>query len=368
MKFPIMFLFVLVLFADPCRGAVFQAPGQGLDLLGAGLHRPSWRVTEPCVYGEWAWQKNEQISFQVHQSATVQDYLDQKSGGAGVGVNFFLIGGRAATDFLIRRTEHQKQVSLIFEVDYHYGSVWLKDPKLNPSGLKALSLTPEGQEDGCGTHYVDEARVGAKFMLAASLSFHSEEAYKRFKTKISVSFLFGLIKITKEFVKEFRDLAAEATLIVDAIQVGGQNIIPQHLLQPQYCKPDGIERCGQAFQELYQLIFGKDYLREALAGDLFLLRPESFMMRPYQDLNQGFVMGQGTRPPEHWNNGLENLLAESMERSRMISHLESTQFFTTDPEMKQMIQLKIEELSAENRAAHARIQQCRRAPYDGCAI
>src|SRR5687768_12681709 len=87
------------------RGSTLFHPNQTLDLLGSGFDTTTRRVTDGCLTGQRSVKSHPRMSIRTHFGASLDEFLSEHKGSAGSGLDVWIVGGRAQTDFLIRSTE-----------------------------------------------------------------------------------------------------------------------------------------------------------------------------------------------------------------------------------------------------------------------
>lgn len=243
---------------------IFAGP-DALPRIGSGLESVSNQWRSPCVDGTvQPSAANRSITMKMYASQSASEILEDQRGYGSLKVDFWVLGAKARSEFILRNSESRTQSSLMWSVEYRGGSVFLNKRQLNARGLQALARPKGEQRQLCGDLFIISAALGAKFYLAASLVFHSEVKYRYFKTKVSASAFGGLLKKEKSSIDEVRSAAQNAWLSVQAFQYGGDTFDLDLLSASHvsYCPMDNLEPCLNRFTALHRYGFGTDGFRK----------------------------------------------------------------------------------------------------------
>jgi hypothetical protein len=243
---------------------IFAGP-DALPRIGSGLESVSSQWRSPCVDGTvQPSAANRSITMKMYASQSASEILEDQRGYGSLKVDFWVLGAKARSEFILRNSESRTQSSLMWSVEYRGGSVFLNKRQLNPRGLNALTRPKAEQRQICGDQFIIGAALGAKFYLAASLVFDSEVKYRYFKTKVSASAFGGLLKKDKSSIDEVRSAAQNAWLSIQAFQYGGDTFDLDLLSTSHvsYCPMDNLEPCLERFSALHRYAFGADGFRK----------------------------------------------------------------------------------------------------------
>ncbi|MDQ3233251.1 MAG: hypothetical protein M3Q07_15650, partial [Pseudobdellovibrionaceae bacterium] len=197
--------------------------GGSLTSIGAGVDSVSGKLSGRCLDGSIEdGPANATMSFQTMMTETIDDVLEQERGYGSASVDFWIVGAKAKTEFLIRNTETETQSSILWKFDYRGGTKVFRKRSVNALGLQALSI-PSKAGRTCGDSFISGAEMGARFWLAVNLIFENEEKYQYFKTKVSASAMGGLVKKSKTSIKEVQNIAKGAYLSIQYLQYGGES-------------------------------------------------------------------------------------------------------------------------------------------------
>jgi hypothetical protein len=191
--------------------------------IGSGLESVSNQWRSPCLDGSiLPSAPNRSITMKMYASQSASEILEDQRGYGSAQVDFWVLGAKARSEFILRNSESSTQSSMMWSVEYRGASVHLGKRQLNGRGQNALTRPLSEQRQLCGDQFIVGAALGARFFLAASLIFDSEVKYRYFKTKVSASAFGGLLKKEKSSIDEVRRMAQDAHLSIQAFQYGGE--------------------------------------------------------------------------------------------------------------------------------------------------
>jgi hypothetical protein len=235
--------------------------------------------------------------MKMYASQSASEILEDERGYGSLKVDFWVLGAKARSEFILRNSESRTQSSIMWSIDYRGASVVLNKRRLNARGRQALGQPAAEQRRLCGDQFILGAALGAKFYLAASLLFDSEVKYRYFKTKVSASAFGGLLKKDKSSIDEVRRAAQNATLSVQAFQAGGDTFDLDLLAASHvsYCSMENLDPCLDRFTALHRYAFGPEGFKKHAATPL----PEKLAVlwlqsSSYEDA--GFFLGDTGSP------------------------------------------------------------------------
>jgi hypothetical protein len=243
---------------------IFAGP-DAYSRMGSGLESVSNQWRPSCLDGSiQPSAANRSITMKMYASQSASEILEDQRGYGSAQVDFWVLGAKARSEFILRNSESRTQTSLMWSVEYRGASAYLNKRQLNARGRQALTRPLAEQRQLCGDQFIIGAALGAKFYLAASLVFDSEVKYRYFKTKVSASAFGGLLKKDKSSIDEVRRAAQNAFLSIQAFQYGGETFDLDLLSASHvsYCSMDNIEPCLDRFSALHRYAFGADGFRK----------------------------------------------------------------------------------------------------------
>ncbi len=321
--------------------------------IGSGLESVSNQWRSSCLDGSiQSSAANRSITMKMYASQSASEILEDQRGYGSAQVDFWVLGAKARSEFILRNSESSTQASLMWSVDYRGASLYLNKRQLNARGLQAITRPLTEQRQLCGDQFIIGAALGARFYLAASLVFDSETKYRYFKTKVSASAFGGLLKKDKTSIDEVRRMAQGAHLSIQAFQYGGDTFDLDLLSASHvsYCSMDNLEACLERFSALHRYAFGVDGFRKHVDSR----KPEQLAVlwlhaSPYQDA--GHFLSEHHAPAAidpgfvplseqlfQWNGAVQQnisqLRARLADTSRLASEKESAQRQLTALETK----------------------------------
>lgn len=246
------------------EAAQILAGPDSFQRLGMGLDSPSGQWRPSCLDGTVAAAApNRSLNLKIYATQTADAILEDQRGFGSAQVDFWVVGAKARSEFILRNSESVSQASYIWSLEYRGASMIWDQRQLNARGLSAAKLEPEQQRKLCGDQFIQGSVLGARLYLAATLVFQSQEKYRYYKTKVSASGLGGLFKKDKKTISELREIAGDAYLSIQILQLGGQTFDLDLLAatQSSYCSMAKIENCLDRFTALHRYAFGPDGFR-----------------------------------------------------------------------------------------------------------
>ena len=239
--------------------------GQGYDSMTGGT-RP-----ERCVRGAYWAGGRTSSTFRFDYANSQSDFLRQTKGSASAGVNLGLIGGKGTIEFETKVEETSLSTALTFSYVIDQGRVVLWEREVTPVARQVAKLGAYEIRKVCGDSFLYAADLGAKLYLSIVFRFKDSETYKKFKTKIQISALFGAIKKTKTFTEESRDFHDSAYVQIAAHQRGGAPEVLQHILggsgvDSTQCKLSNIDPCMALFNDLLAYVKGQGGFIDQIKG------------------------------------------------------------------------------------------------------
>ncbi|MDQ3233255.1 MAG: hypothetical protein M3Q07_15670, partial [Pseudobdellovibrionaceae bacterium] len=260
----LLLLCLFLLMRDGYAAQIFVGP-DSFSRIGSGLDSASNQWRPPCFDGIiQPATPNRSITMKMYASQSASEILEDQRGYGSAQVDFWVLGAKARSEFILRNSESETQSSLMWSLDYRGASVYFNKRELNARGRAAAALPMAEQRKMCGDQFIIGAALGARFYLAASLLFDSQTKYRYFKTKVSASAFGGLLKKEKKSIDEVRQVAGDAHLSVQVFQYGGETFDLDLLSASQvsYCSMDNLDPCLERFSALHRYAFGPDGFRK----------------------------------------------------------------------------------------------------------
>jgi len=315
---------------------------------------------------------NRSITMKMYASQSASEILEDQRGYGSAEVDFWVLGAKARHEFILRNSESETQTTVFWSVEYRGAAAQLNKRQLNARGQNAASRPMLQQRQLCGDQFIVGAALGARFYLAASLVFDSQEKYRYFKTKASGSALGGLFKKDKTSIEEVRRMAQSAHLSIQAFQYGGETFDLDLLSasQASYCPMDNLDPCLERFTALHRYAFGVEGFRKNVNSR----KPEQLAVlwlhaSSYQDAGH-FLSAEDVTPGMdpgfvslsellfQWNHSVQQSIA------RVSARLADASRGNTD---KQTAQRELALLQNKAQAIHAAADVCSdQENYDTC--
>jgi hypothetical protein len=359
-----MLLLCLFFQFSQAEAAKILAGSDAWHRIGSGLESTSQQWRPSCLDGTvQASAPNRSITMKMYASQSASEILEDQRGYGSVKVDFWVLGAKARSEFILRNSESETQASLMWNVDYRAASSFFNKRQLNARGRAALLRPLAEQRQICGDQFILGAALGARFYLAASLLFDSKEKYRYFKTKVSASAFGGLLKKDKTSIDEVKRVAQGAYLSVQAFQYGGETFDLDLLAASQvsYCSMDNLDPCLERFTALHRYAFGPDGFRKHVDAG----RPEQLAVlwlnaSSYQDA--GHFLSETPAPHDddpgfvtlseqlfQWNGSVQQSIARV--NARLVNP-------ASDASAKEQAQLELERLELKSRAIQEAADLC----------
>lgn len=267
-----------VFFLGSCRSLHHrldsELEGESLDamglLLGSGWDSRSPSLPHSCIRDdvfEYGGAHSSDFTVLKDQSS---DQLTNVIGG-GLYAKASLLGLASAKvqgDVATSLATTDDTASLIYFLDITGKQVEIKRPEFNEIGKSAFDRNDFVHfREQCGNRFVKFARLGAQLFIGVKYTFTSKEQMEQVRLKISASLFWGLIKFSKTWSKEWRDMLANVRVSVEAFQIGGNADELRKVKDSVYqgsCEGNNAERCSEAVDKL--LAYGNGPFREQLDG------------------------------------------------------------------------------------------------------
>lgn len=252
-------------------------------ILGRGYDSHLNIMREACIAGTMVSSVNKRLQLDSTFDQSFQSMFQEKRGFFGAGLNLGFIGGKGRTDFIFRNLASKQRTSLISRIFYEHARLSFNDYHTNIFAEDALAKGPAEVQGRCGDQLINSVKVGSALYVSAGLMFPSEQSFKEFRTRITISLLFGLIKIRKEFVKTFENVAKDATIYFDILQLGGDTKEFDALKEanPGYCSKDNLATCLDYYEKLLSYI-NKGFGKSIESASLDQMFPLSFSAIDYR--------------------------------------------------------------------------------------
>jgi len=230
--------------------------------LGSGFDGFTQRKLQTCMNVKsltYAGAQSSTVNILEDRSAT---YLLNELGGAvyAKASLFGLVSGKVQGDMATALATTDDTSSLI----YHYAATGkmalIEDREFNAIGSAAYARNDlRFFREQCGDQFVERVRLGAQLYIGMKYVFTSKEQKEKIRLTLKGELFWGLIKFSKTWSKEWRDMLANVRVSIEAFQVGGNpkrlEELKSHIFQGS-CAGNDADRCSEAIDGL--LAYAKD--------------------------------------------------------------------------------------------------------------
>lgn len=169
---------------------------------------------------------------------------------------FGLASAKVQGDMALSLASTDDSTSFIYHFNLLGKSAVLSDRRFNPKGSIAYSKKDLSHfREQCGDQFVDQVKLGGQLYIGVKYTFASKETKEKISVGVTLSLFWGLIKVSKTWTKEFRELMKDVRISIEAYQVGGD---PKQLANLKNsilsgsCAGDEPELCAAAVDRLLE--------------------------------------------------------------------------------------------------------------------
>lgn len=241
-----------------------------LRRLGSGYDSENYRKFAPCLDDKrfvYAGAQFSELSFLRDQSAS--EILNETGGGLYAKASLFgLISAKVQGDMAASLASTDDSSAFIYQFNASGKSAIINDRRFNATGTDAFNRDDIAfYRSQCGNQFVERVRLGAQLFVGVKYTFTSKEQKEKVRLTIKASLFWGLIKFSKTWSKEWRDMLKNVRVSVEAFQIGGDPRVLEKLKASVYqgsCAGDNAERCSEAVDRLLE--YGQNEFSEQLNG------------------------------------------------------------------------------------------------------
>jgi hypothetical protein len=184
---------------------------------------------------------------------------------------FGLASAKVQGDMATSLASTDDSTSFIYNLSVFGKSAVLGERVLNINGSSAYNSDNLVRfRELCGDQFVEQVRLGGQLYIGVKYTFASKETKNSISLKVTLSLFWGLIKVSKTWSKEFRDMMKDVRISIEAFQIGGDPRKLQALKDSIYeksCAGDEPEECAEAVDRLLE--YGSKDFAEQM-GDMTL--------------------------------------------------------------------------------------------------
>ncbi|RZA24179.1 MAG: hypothetical protein EOP10_10650 [Proteobacteria bacterium] len=225
-------------------------------VLGLGMDHSRGVQLSPCIDTSsyvFSGTTSSSVSYLGDYSST--QLLDEKGIGVSSGFNLLgLLKAKVSGDVTTELATTDDTSSFIYKFDISGKSAVLNSTALNARGWAAYqSRDPAVFRSVCGDSYIEQAKMGAQLFLGVKYDFTSRGDKEKIRLLLKGSALWGLIKFSKTWTKEERDLLRNVRVRITAHQVGGDPnalLALKAQLESSNCPGDLMEPCTVSLNSL----------------------------------------------------------------------------------------------------------------------
>ncbi|RYZ89834.1 MAG: hypothetical protein EOP04_05720 [Proteobacteria bacterium] len=238
--------------------------------LGSGFDSTQFTKLPACIEATqptYSGAHSSKLSFLRDYSA--DELISELGIGVSAGMNLFgLVKAKVTGEVTNTMSTTDESSAFVYKFDITGQSALINNPTLNANGLSAYGRNdPVHFRATCGDSYVAQVTLGAQLFVGVKYTFTSQEDKERIRLLLKGSALWGLIKFSKTWTKEERDILRNVRVTIDAYQIGGNPSKLAELkdtIEQQSCSGDDPEKCAEGLTKLIN--YGADVFPEQLNG------------------------------------------------------------------------------------------------------
>ncbi len=222
----------------------------------------------PCLESDFYYRGAQAADLTIMRDLTYDQILKETGAGIyGQASLFGLASAKVQGDMAMALASTDDSTSFIYNFSLLGKSAVLRDRRFNTQGSSAFHKNDLSFfKQQCGDQFVEQVKLGGQLYIGVKYTFASKETKQNFSLKISLSLFWGLIKTSKTWSKETRDMMKDVRISIEAFQVGGNPQKLQDLKDQIYkgsCAGDEPEQCAEAVERLVN--YGANDFKEQLA-------------------------------------------------------------------------------------------------------
>lgn len=241
--------------------------------LGNGWDTEKKQKFAPCVsLANYAYRGAHTSDLTAMRDLSYDQIMQETAGALyGKASLFGLVSAKVQGEMATSLASTDDSTSYIYNFQILGKSVVLGDRSFNDTGSTAFNTNDLVRfRDLCGNQYVQQLRLGGQLYIGVKYTFTSKEVKDEISVTMSLSLFWGLIKVSKTWSKEFRELMKNVRVSVEAFQIGGDPSRLEALkneIHTGSCAGNEPEACADAIDRLLE--YGAKDFSEQL-GDMTL--------------------------------------------------------------------------------------------------
>ena len=169
---------------------------------------------------------------------------------------FGLVSVKVQGDMAISLATTDDAAAFIYNFRILGKSAVIDSRTFNNKGSSAFNTNDLTQfREQCGDQFVEQVKLGAQLFVGLKYTFANKEIKEKVMLTLKGSLLWGLIKYSKTWTKEFRQLMQNVRVTVEAFQIGGDPSQLERLkkdIRQGSCAGDNAETCSDAIDRLLE--------------------------------------------------------------------------------------------------------------------
>ncbi|RZA17342.1 MAG: hypothetical protein EOP10_22930 [Proteobacteria bacterium] len=215
------------------------------------------RKLAPCLDGDFQYRGAHASDLTFMRDYTYDQILNETGAGVyGKASLFGLVSAKVQGNMAIAMAATEDSTSFIYNFSLLGKSAVLSGRRFNTNGSYAYNKNDLlFFRELCGDQFVEQVKLGGQLYLGVKYTFASKETKETISVKITLSAFWGLIKKSKTWTKEFRDIMKDVRISIEAFQIGGDPSKLQALKKQIYqgsCAGDEPELCADAIDRLLE--------------------------------------------------------------------------------------------------------------------
>lgn len=357
--FVLSYLFSWVLYAEVSH-----------PLMGTGFDSLTHQIKKACLKGNVILTEKSSFSMDTSVGSRFEQSLGETNGFWELGINLGIIGGKGRTDFMIRNIETDRKSTLVSQMNMTKYEMHFSDYQVLPE-IHRIKADKQLLSDECGNAFINRLTLGKSFYLASSLIFPSKESLKEFKTTITISAFFGLIKKQKIFTKTFKDYAGDAILQIRFIQIGGSQTALDELSEknPKYCDKDSIQKCLDFYQAVNAYVSSDSFIDLGKMDDqVELLYPVEISGIDYR-FSKAHELASNSVYATRYDRGIDSKIKAMADIYAKIEGLEQKLYLDELSSVeREAVQSELRELDKAAESSKKSFYTCFESPSEACLL
>lgn len=215
------------------------------------------RKLSPCLEDDFLYRGAQASDLTFMRDFTYDQIMKETGAGIyGKASLFGLASAKVQGDMALALASTDDSTSFIYNFSLLGKSAVLRELRFNDKGSSAYNKNDLLHfKTQCGDQFVEQVKLGGQLYIGVKYNFLTKETKDKISLKVTLSLFWGLIKVSKTWSKEFRDMMKDVRISIEAYQVGGDPRKLQELKDSIYsgsCAGDEPELCAAALDRLLE--------------------------------------------------------------------------------------------------------------------